>query len=1060
MKKKILLFYSCIICASSYTTKAQSGKVLSLDGISTYMSVADHADLNFGSGQNKTISCWIKTTTNTGTPRIFAKRNGTAGYGYEFWTGNGSNAGKFAMNANGTGAPGNISTAAYSANSLADGTWHHIAMVIDASSNRTIYGYIDGVLANTSKSFTAISSDFSNTLNFIIGATSDTNNSYKWAGQIDNIRIWNKAMTATELLADMTAVVNAPTSNLLAAWDFENVSGTTVPDISGNNHPGTLFGTPTFPNAFSMVLALDGIDDFMSVADHSELNFTSGQSVTLTCKIKTTDYGKRIISKRTNGTGIGYEFINNSAAGGGQFGVNLTTSAGAAGPPFGTTTIANNTWHHLAMVVDAATTSCKIYVDGVLQQTKTSANIGTSTTSNTEKLLFGTLSNYASFMNAQLDDIRFWNKAMTATEVANDKTTQITGTEANLIASWDFENINGTTVPDISGHNHPGTLNNGASVIALTNEMQINSISLVQTELPTGLGDVNQRIVAVKTSVSGTINPLTVSTLKFTMTGTSAITDVTNIKIYASGINARFNPSTATLFGTVTPANGNLVVNGSQALANGDNYFWITYDVSATATEGNLLDATVESITANNVLYTPTNTIVSGNRVILLTNTLLYTPGDAGSANYRIPAIVTAADGSLVTVTDKRWNGAGDLSAKIDPIASRSTDNGKTWSTPIVLANFGGATGAGDAALVVDKTNGDIICIVSADKGFFASTNAVPAKVLVIRSTDNGISWGAPVDVTNQIYGPNPNWKALFVASGRAHQLRDGKLVAAIGVRENISGSERITNYMITSADHGVTWTASTGRAEIDGDEAKVVELNNGNIMMSIRNPGTRRFNLSTDKGATWGTAYNQSSISDPNCDGDFIRYTSTLDGYDKNRLLHSIPFSSSRRNVSVQMSTDEGTTWSSPKTIYPGASAYSSMTILADGTIGIYYENGESSIYQMYFTRFSLNWLTNGADTFVPAESMAAQKIAPAQTLSAVINPNPVEEVMTLTINNAQGNITIKIYDLNGALIRTVDLNENVTTTSFSVSDLNQGIYIVNVNDSNTTISNKIIKN
>ena len=100
--------------------------------------------------------------------------------------------------------------------------------------------------------------------------------------------------------------------------------------------------------------------------------------------------------------------------------------------------------------------------------------------------------------------------------------------------------------------------------------------------------------------------------------------------------------------------------------------------------------------------------------------------------------------------------------------------------------------------------------------------------------------------------------KDLFVASGRAHQLRDGKIVAAIAVREDVSGTERINNYMITSADGGTTWTTNSGIAEIGGDEAKVVELNNGNIMMSIRNSGTRRFNISTDKGLTWGTAYNQ----------------------------------------------------------------------------------------------------------------------------------------------------------------------------------------------------------
>ncbi|HEX9152363.1 MAG TPA: sialidase family protein, partial [Flavobacterium sp.] len=182
-------------------------------------------------------------------------------------------------------------------------------------------------------------------------------------------------------------------------------------------------------------------------------------------------------------------------------------------------------------------------------------------------------------------------------------------------------------------------------------------------------------------------------------------------------------------------------------------------------------------------------------------------------------------------------------------------------------------------------------------------------------------------------------------------------------------------NYMISSTDHGVSWTASTGRAELDGDESKIIELNNGNLMMSIRNKGPRRFNTSTDQGLTWGTAYDQLDIMDPNCDGDFIRYTSTLDGYNKNRLLHSIPFAKNRTNVSVLMSTDEGATWPIRKTIFSGVSAYSSLTVLPDGTIGIYYENGENSTYQMYFARFSLNWLSDGKDTFITNKPIKKKK-------------------------------------------------------------------------------------
>ncbi|MGL5112323.1 MAG: LamG-like jellyroll fold domain-containing protein [Flavobacterium sp.] len=969
MKNGLHKFFLFCCFVLGFNLYAQSGKVLILNGVNTYMSVADHPDLDFGSGQNKTVTCWVKTTTNTGTPRIFAKRSGTSGNGYEFWTGNGSNAGKFAMNMSGTGSPNNISTAGYSTLIIADGTWHHLALVLDATSTRTVYGYLDGVLVNTGKTFTSVTSDFSNALDFIIGATSDTNKSFKWSGQIDNVRIWNTAMTPAELQSDMTTTITGPSINLLGAWDFENIIGATVPDISGNNHPGTLFGSPTTSNAFPMVLNMDGINDYMSVVNHPDLNFAAGQSLTITCRVKTADFSKRILSKRPGGIGVGYEFINNSFSGGGQFGVNLTTNAGAAGPPYGTSSISDNVWHHLAMVVDVATTSCKIYVDGFLQQTKTTSNIGgTNTVINTGNLFFGTTNTFSSFLNGQIDDIRFWGKAMNVTDVLADKTSVIIGNEPLLLAAWDFENVSGNTVPDISGRNHPGTLNGGASVIAQTNTMQINSVSLVQTVVPTGIGDTNQRIIAVKVATSGTINPLTVNALNFTMAGTTSTADVTNIKIYSSGSSANFNPTTAALFGSTTPSSGNLIVNGNQTLVSGDNYFWIAYDIAAGASEGNFLDATCESIVANLTTYPTTASSVGGNRVILLTNTLLFTPGDAGAASYRIPAIITAADGSLVTATDKRWNGAGDLSAKIDPVIRRSTDNGKTWSDPLTIANFGAPTGAGDCALVSDKPTGNLLCFFVAEKGFFSSTAANPLKIKYCKSTDNGITWGAPIDITNKIYGTgcsNPitqNWKGVFIGAGRQLQMRDGTIVIALVVRDETS---TINNYSMSSSDGGTTWTVSTAKAETGGDEAKLVELNNGNLLMSIRNSGTRRFNISTDKGQTWGTPYNQTDITDPNCDGDIIRYTSTLDGYDKNRLLHTIPFAGNRTNVSVLMSTDEGASWPIRKTIFSGASAYSSITVLPDGSMGIYYENGENSTYQMYFARFSLNWLTNGADTY-----------------------------------------------------------------------------------------------
>jgi hypothetical protein len=711
------------------------------------------------------------------------------------------------------------------------------------------------------------------------------------------------------------------------------------------------------------VLALDGTaGSYMSIANHSDINIDAGESYTITCKIKTpaTAANMRILAKRnsTGGSVPGYEFITSST---GQFGANLRSTPVNAGPAFSTATINNGQWRHISLVVDQAAGNSKIYVDGVLD--KTSATwTPPQDFSNTVDLIIGAdgTSTHLNLWSGQIDNIRLWNKAMTPTEVNADRSSVISGPTANLVACWDFDNAVAPTVPDVSGNNHPGMLNGNATISAVTNNMTYQSATLTQTELPVGKGDTNQRIIAVNVITGGTDNPIDLSALNFTMNGTTNVSDVTGIKVYYTGSSNRFN--TNNLFSTVAPAVGTITATGTKALSSGNNYFWIAYDVAPNATEGNVLDATCEAVTVGGTTYTLGTNSVAGSRPVFLTHTLLFSGGDYGSANYRIPAIITAADGSLVTATDKRIYGSGDLPADIDIVTRRSTDNGQTWSAPITIADFG-SSGASDPALVMDRNTGNLICFFATHQGVAGSTPTNPIRIQICRSIDNGITWSAPIDITNQVYGAgcsNPitsQWYAAWVASGRAHQLRNGRIVAAIAVRQTSAG--QLDNFVIFSDNGGITWHPSTSPAETNGDEAKIVELNNGNVMMSIRNPGTRRMNISATQGLTWGVPYNQTDIQDPNCNGDFIRYSSTLSGATQNILLHSIPLASTRKNVTVLYSKDEGATWSPLKTIYPQASAYSSLTVLQDGTIGVYYECGEYESYQMYFARFSAPQLT-----------------------------------------------------------------------------------------------------
>jgi hypothetical protein len=586
------------------------------------------------------------------------------------------------------------------------------------------------------------------------------------------------------------------------------------------------------------------------------------------------------------------------------------------------------------------------------------------------------------------------------------------------------------------------------------------TITLHKCMLPTGIGDADQRIVGIKVYLS--YSNLALTNIVMKMTGTTDINDVSAVKLYYTGDSSRFFVgSGSSLLSTKSPSNNDISFDINQILLPDSNFFWLVYDVSSSAIEGHELDATVDSVVINGSLYLPSNQ--NGGRTILLTNTLLFSCNDAGSKHYRIPAIVTAADGSLVTATDKRWNNSGDLPNDIDVLIRRSTDNGKTWSVPLTIAGDGTTLGYGDPALCVDKSNGNIICLMASGPGLWGGTAADPLRIMKCVSSDNGLTWTAPADITDMIYGSGcsnsitKTWRAAFVASGSFSQFSNGRLAAVVAVRR--TSSTTLDNYVIYSDDHGNTWNISTNIAKAGGDEAKMVELADSTILMSIRNPSYRSFNKSNDYGITWGTPYNETEIIDPKCNGDMIRYTCVNDGYDRNRILHSIPYAPNRSNVSVLLSYDEGDNWPIRKTIYPGASAYSSLCILSDGTIGIYYEVGEYEIYQMYFVRFSLDWLSDGTDHFNVATDININNTDQGELL---LFPNPSDGIFNIVSKNRFADSILELSNAEGKQIfscKASDLDGSMQSKQLDLSSYPSGLYFVQLKGKAHTLSARIIK-
>ncbi|TXJ33082.1 sialidase family protein, partial [Brachyspira aalborgi] len=313
---------------------------------------------------------------------------------------------------------------------------------------------------------------------------------------------------------------------------------------------------------------------------------------------------------------------------------------------------------------------------------------------------------------------------------------------------------------------------------------------------------------------------------------------------------------------------------------------------------------------------------------IIIPNKVEVFPRQSGKNYYRIPTLIQLTNGDLLAFADKRIGGIGDVpKSPIETVYKKSTNNGKTWSKETRISPPSTSTNLsyGDGAYCVDRKTGNIICLVIGDQGFMQSTPNSPIRTRLIIGRNNGSTWDDPIDITDKIYGANckdpvrKTWYGVFAASGNGVQLRNGRMLFVLNVRE--SENPFIRNYVMYSDDGGDTWNVSKNapQSSSGGDEAKIVELNDGSLIMAIRPKDIyqRRLAKSTDNGETWGPAEHRKDLPSSASNGDIIYYTSTLNGFDKNRIItmfDSRPWKvgggSPPGDPVLYWSYDEGKTW------------------------------------------------------------------------------------------------------------------------------------------------------
>ncbi len=320
---------------------------------------------------------------------------------------------------------------------------------------------------------------------------------------------------------------------------------------------------------------------------------------------------------------------------------------------------------------------------------------------------------------------------------------------------------------------------------------------------------------------------------------------------------------------------------------------------------------------------------------------------DDGIACYRIPSLITAANGDLIAAIDQRVPSCGDLrySEDINIVIRRSEDNGQTWSSIKKIVDFPLGKSASDPSMILDEITGSIFLFYN-----FMNHNNEPDVYYfhMIKSSDNGKTWSSPRDITSEITKEEWNKDFKFITSGTGIQTNSGRLLHTL-----VNHDKGL--HLFGSDDHGESWFFIDSQIN-PANESKVVELKDGKYMVNSRvktGEGFRYVHISGDEGKTWETKP-EPQLPDPVNNAALLSFDAA--GI-KNMLLFSNTKSSeNRENLNVRISYDEGATWSEGKTIYEGSAGYSDLTVLENGDIGVFFEADDYS--RNLFTSFSLEWL------------------------------------------------------------------------------------------------------
>jgi len=410
------------------------GQAIKFDGVNDWTKVNDAVGLSMGENSGYTVTGWFKRSTSKA--QTLVSKYASNNYEYNImldpnnamlvraWTDAGvivSGGGPLYWNSN--AAIPNPSN------------WHQFIVI---KNNNVLSIGLDGVM-NGSVGLT--DTPGSGTAAIAIGQMG-TGVSQNFSGSVDDVRIYNRALSASEVTAlynlnqsKYNVSVASPSTGsgqlakgLVGYWTFDSKNlRANVADSSGLGNTGYLQNFTSTTSALvagkiGQGLKFDGVDDAIKVGTKSSLQLTSTLTVSAWVYLKSNSGNQSIIININNGvvcesfylaigSGVGCSGLTAS-----RFNFEVVTSNSGQAVMISSSNAPVNKWTHVLGVYDGST--MKLYINGTLDNTKTNVTGTISSTMNQFFSIGGDISGAVRYMlNGSLDDVRVYNRALSASEV-------------------------------------------------------------------------------------------------------------------------------------------------------------------------------------------------------------------------------------------------------------------------------------------------------------------------------------------------------------------------------------------------------------------------------------------------------------------------------------------------------------------------------------------------------------------------------------------------------------------------------------------------------------------